>query len=112
MKVWPPGKPTGPAVRPTARHHRPDLAGWAIRDEKPLVETRFGGDRELYRAWRDRLWREMYDAVHESRPVRRTVEDEEIVVMKAFGGDWAQYRVCRDRLQEELWQIMKVTDPR
>ncbi|MCO5974047.1 hypothetical protein [Actinoallomurus soli] len=112
MKVWPLGKSHRPVTPHLSRRHGSGLAGWAIRDEKLLVETRFGGDQELYRAWRDRLWREMHDAVHESRPVRKTAEDEEIVVMKAFGGDWAQYRVCRDRLQEELWQIMKVTDRR
>jgi hypothetical protein len=116
MKVWPPGKPhrsaPGALTRPASRRNGSDLAGWAIRDEKLLVAARFGGDVELYRAWRDRLWREMHDAVHHSRPVRKTADDEEYVVMKAFGGDWAQYRVCRDRLREELWQIMKVTDGR
>ncbi|WP_433171543.1 hypothetical protein [Actinoallomurus sp. CA-150999] len=116
MKVWPPGKHDRPASRALGRNeprrHGSDLAGWAIRDEKLLVETKFGGDMELYRAWRDRLWSEMHDAVHHSRPVRKASDDEEYVVMKAFGGDWAQYRVCRDRLREELWQIMKVTDRR
>ncbi|MEV5753647.1 hypothetical protein AB0L00_37990 [Actinoallomurus sp. NPDC052308] len=116
MKVWPPGKThrpvAGPLTQRASRRHESDLAGWVIRDEKLLVDSRFGGDQELYRAWRDRLWREMHDAVHDSRPVRKSTDDEEYVVMAAFGGDWAQYRVCRDRLQEELWQIMKVTDRR
>jgi hypothetical protein len=116
MKVWPPGKShrlrLGALTRHASRRHGSSLAGWAIRDEKLLVETRFEGDVELYRAWRDRLWREMHDAVHDSRSVRKGADDEEYVVMKAFGGDWAQYRVCRDRLREELWQIMKVTDRR
>jgi hypothetical protein len=112
MKVWPPGKPQRQVTRHASRRRGSDLAGWVIRDEKLLVETRFGGDGELYRAWRDRLWREMQDALRESRPARKTADDEEYVVMKAFGGDWAQYRVCRDGLREELWQIMKVTDRR
>jgi hypothetical protein len=83
-----------------------------LHDEKLLVETRFGGDAELYNAWRDRLWAEMQDTMRRPDRARRSVADEEYVVMTAFGGNWAQYRVCRDRLREELWQIMKVTDRR
>jgi hypothetical protein len=116
MKIWPPGKhhhrlrlgrekrrPVRP--RPTS-----DLANWLLHDEKLLVETRFGGDRDLYGAWRDRLWTEIHDAIHHSDKARGYSADEEYVVMIAFDGDWAQYRICRDRLREELWQIMKVTN--
>lgn len=112
MKVWPPGRPTGPGTRREARsaRPRPRLADWVIRDEKLLVESRFHGDVELYRTWRDRLWAEMDDALHRHEPARASAEDETYVVMKAFDGDWAQYRVCRERLREELWQIMKVAD--
>lgn len=116
MKVWPPGKhgraPIGGRMRRRARRHAPchDLANWVLHDEKLLVETKFGGDTELYRAWRDRLWSEMHETMHRPGVARRVdAEDEEYVVMTAFGGNWAQYRVCRDRLREELWQIMKVT---
>ncbi|MFL6057141.1 MAG: hypothetical protein ACJ72W_30225, partial [Actinoallomurus sp.] len=60
MKVWPPGKlhrpVPGALTRHAARRHGTDLAGWVIREEKLLVESKFGGDLELYRAWRDRLW--------------------------------------------------------
>jgi hypothetical protein len=114
--VWPPGKShrlhLGALTRYAARRSGSSLEDWAIRDEKLLVETRFDGDVELYRAWRDRLWHEMHDAVHDSRSVQKSTDDEEYVVMKAFGGDWAQYRVSRDRLREELWQIMKATGRR
>jgi hypothetical protein len=98
--------------RRTRPHPSSDLANWVLHDEKLLVETRFGGDRELYRAWRDRLWTEMYDVMHRPDRTRRYSADEKYVVMTAFDGDWAQYRVCRDRLREELWQIMKVTNGR
>ncbi|MDN3355869.1 hypothetical protein [Actinomadura sp. DC4] len=119
MKVWPPGKhrrttlsglmrrrPHAPAVRAA------ELANWVLHDEKLLVETRFGGNAELYGAWRDRLWTEMHDRMHRPDQARTYTEDEEYVVMTAFDGNWAQYRVCRDRLREELWQIMKVTKGR
>jgi hypothetical protein len=113
MKVWPPGKrpPLGRLMKRRA-HCFADLANWVLHDEKLLVETRFGGDVELYNAWRDRLWAEMQDSMRRPDRARRFVADEEYVVMTAFGGNWAQYRVCRDRLREELWQIMKVTDRR
>jgi hypothetical protein len=117
MKVWPPGKHHRPTLGRLARRrsHSPaapstDLANWVLHDEKLLVETRFGGDSELYGAWRDRLWAEMHDTMRGggSRSHGST-QDEEYVVRTAFDGNWSQYRVCRDRLREELWQIMKVT---
>jgi hypothetical protein len=116
MKVWPPAGRHRPALGGLMRRRpRPsaDLANWVLHDEKLLVETKFGGDAELYTAWRDRLWAEMHDTMrHPDRARRHSVvgeADDEHVVMKAFGGDWAQYRACRERLREELWQIMKVT---
>ncbi|WP_329235968.1 hypothetical protein OG417_30785 [Actinoallomurus sp. NBC_01490] len=111
MKVWPPSRPRRTGARVPARHpHAPTpLADWVLHDEKLLVETRFGGDRERYGAWRDRLWAEMHDAMHHPGRSRESTADEEYVVKTAFDGNWAQYRVCRDRLREELWQIMKVT---
>ena len=119
MKVWPPGKrsrlPLGMlAACWTHRHAHssPDLADWVIQEEKLLVEARFGGDVELYRAWRDRLWIEMHETMHKPAKPQWSTGDEEYVVMTAFEGNWAQYRVCRDRLREELWQIMKVTSRR
>ncbi len=117
MKVWPPGRNGNPGTGETAdrpaRRHRPsaDLAHWALADERLLVETRFGGDIDRYRTWRDRLWTEMHDTMHPRCGPYDTF-DEEYIVTTAFGGDWAQYRVCRDRLREELWQIMKVTSRR
>ena len=119
MKVWPPGKPRWPSLgasvrRRVRRRARPcsDLAQWALHDENLLVDTRFGGDIERYRAWRDGLWAEMRGSVRRTARARRYTADEEYVVMTAFDGNWAQYRVCRDRLREELWQIMKVTSRR
>jgi hypothetical protein len=119
VKVWPPGKHHRPTLsalmrrRPHARTALPaELANWVLHDEKLLVETRFGGNTELYGAWRDRLWAEMHDTMHRPDQPRRHTEDEEYVVITAFDGNWAQYRVCRDRLREELWQIMKVTKGR
>jgi len=117
MKIWSPGNHHRPTLGGVMRRHArtgpsSDLANWVLHDEKLLVETRFGGDRELYGAWRDRLWTEMHDAMHRPDKTRRYSADEEYVVMTAFDGDWAQYRVCRDRLREELWQIMKVTNGR
>jgi hypothetical protein len=119
MKVWPPGKHHRPTLsdlmrrRPHGRTALPaELANWVLHDEKLLVETRFGGNTELYGAWRDRLWAEMHDRMHHPDQERRHTADEEYVVMTAFEGNWAQYRVCRDRLREELWQIMKVTKGR
>jgi hypothetical protein len=117
MKVWPPGKRHRPTFHRLARRTpacpSPDLAGWVLHDEKLLVETRFGGDSELYGAWRDRLWTEMHDTMqHPDRPSRSATDsaaDEEYVVETAFDGNWSQYRICRDRLREELWQIMKIT---
>jgi hypothetical protein len=116
MKVWPPRKHHWPTLSGLMRR-RPhasallssELADWVLHDEKLLVETRFGGNSELYGAWRDRLWAEMRDTMHQPAPVRRHAADEEYVVMTAFDGNWSQYRVFRDRLREELWQIMKVT---
>jgi hypothetical protein len=119
MKVWPPGERHRPRLSAFVRRHPAaapalpaELANWVLHDEKLLVDTRFGGNRELYGAWRDRLWAEMQDTMHRPDRIRRYTEDEEYVVMTAFGGNWAQYRVCRDRLREELWQIMKVTKGR
>lgn len=119
MKVWPPHEHHRPALsgllrrRPHASAVRSsELADWVLHDEKLLVETRFGGNRDLYGAWRDRLWAEMHDTMHRPAQTRRHTADEEYVVMTAFDGDWAQYRVCRDRLREELWQIMKFTKGR
>lgn len=119
MKVWPPHEHHRPALsgllrrRPHASAARSsELADWVLHDEKLLVETRFGGNHELYGAWRDRLWAEMHDTMHRPARTRRHTADEEYVVMTAFDGDWAQYRVCRDRLREELWQIMKFTKSR
>lgn len=115
MKVWPPGDTHGAAGRADAGAgscSHADLSAWLIQDEKHLVEDRFGGDAELYRAWRDRLWTEMHDVILHAPGERPPADDEEYVVMKAFGGDWAQYRVCRDRLREELWQIMKAAERR
>jgi hypothetical protein len=117
MKVWPPGKRHRPTIGGLMRRHertRPssDLANWVLHDEKLLVETRFGGNSELYGAWRDRLWAEMHDTMRRPEKAREHSSDEEYVVMTAFDGNWAQYRVCRDRLREELWQIMKVTNGR
>ncbi|MCW2945178.1 MAG: hypothetical protein JWR24_1895 [Actinoallomurus sp.] len=116
MKVWPPGEHDSPPLGRLRRrrpfrhtHSSPDLANWVLQDEKLLVETRFGGDAELYNAWRDGLWAEMHDTMLRPDRTRRHNADEEYVVMTAFDGNWAQYRVCRDRLREELWQIMKVT---
>jgi hypothetical protein len=111
MKVWPPGRHRGASAGVSARRPHPPspLADWVLHDEKLLVETRFGGDRERYGAWRDRLWAEMHDAMHHPGRWRESTADEEYVVKTAFDGNWAQYRVCRDRLREELWQIMKVT---
>jgi hypothetical protein len=112
MKVWPPAghhrSATGGSV---TRRPRPsaDLANWALHEEKLLVETRFAGDGELYGAWRDRLWAEMQETMHQPQGARGHGADEEYVVRTAFGGDWTQYRICRDRLREELWQIMKIT---
>lgn len=110
MKVWPPSKQhdsTGRTGDATGSSASADLSGWLIPDEKYLVDGRFGGDAELYRTWRDRLWTEMHDVILRPGAARTSADEEEYVVMKAFGGDWAQYRVCRDRLREELWQIMK-----
>jgi hypothetical protein len=117
MKVWPPGRQHRPVLGGLKkRHGRPhfpsDLSNWVLGDEKLLVETRFGGDCELYGAWRDRLWTEMQETMQRPHRARRHSADEEDVVMTAFDGDWAQYRICRDRLREELWQIMKVTSRR
>jgi hypothetical protein len=111
MRVWPPGGRRGVGAAVSARrrpHVSSPLADWVLRDEKLLVDTRFGGNREQYAAWRDRLWAEMHDAMRRPGGRREPAEDEEYVVMTAFDGDWAQYRACRDRLREELWQIMKV----
>jgi hypothetical protein len=117
MKVWPPGKHRRPTLGGLMRRHehiRPssDLANWVLHDEKLLVETRFGGNSDLYGAWRDRLWAEIHDRMHHPERACLHSGDEEYVVMTAFDGNWAQYRVCRDRLREELWQIMKVTNGR
>jgi hypothetical protein len=119
MKVWPPGKHEhvglGSLIRRRAhRHGHPaaDLGSWVLNEEKLLMETRFGGNAELYGAWRDHLWAEMHDTMRRPDRARRHIADEEYVVMTAFDGNWAQYRVCRDRLREELWQIMKVTNRR
>jgi hypothetical protein len=116
MKVWPPGKHHRPTLNTLIRRRRQagpavpaELANWVLHDEKLLVETRFGGNSELYGAWRDRLWAQMHDTMHHPDRARQYTEDEEYIVMTAFDGNWAQYRVCRDRLREELWQIMKVT---
>jgi hypothetical protein len=112
MKVWPEGKHSRPALGGLMKRRSrssTDLASWVLHDEKLLVETRFGGNSELYGAWRDRLWTEMHDTMHHPERTRRHTADEEYVVMTAFDGNWSQYRICRDRLREELWQIMKVT---
>jgi hypothetical protein len=118
MRVWPPNRRHRPSLGHLRRHRQhtsADLANWVLHEEEVLVETRFDGDAELYRAWRDGLWAEMHDTMH--RPIRanrprRTTADEEYMVMTAFDGNWTQYRTCRDRLREELWQIMKVTTSR
>ena len=119
MKVWPPGKPRNAGLSALlrrrsryVRHSSVDLGAWILHDENLLVETRFGGDRAKYGAWRDHLWTEMHTPRRPGAPESRPTPDEEYVVMTAFDGNWAQYRVCRDRLREELWQIMKVTDRR
>lgn len=101
MKVWPPGK-----LERAAGTSGPGPEDWVVEGEKALVETRFAGDARRFRAWRDRLWTEIDDALSGTAV---EAADEEYVVMTAFEGDWAQYRVSRDRLREELWQIMKVT---
>lgn len=117
MRVWPPGRNGTPGAGETAvrraRRHGPaaDLAHWTLSDECLLIESRFDGDLDRYRAWRDRLWAEMHDTLHPGDCAHSTF-DEEYVVRTAFGGDWAQYRICRDRLREKLWQIMKVTSRR
>jgi hypothetical protein len=111
VKVWPQGKRhRGAGAAERRRPHPPTpLADWVLRDEDLLVQTRFGGDRERYGAWRDGLWAEIHDSM--LHPGRRPdlTPDEEYVVRTAFDGDRAAYRRCRDRLREELWQIMKVT---
>ncbi len=116
MKVWPPGKPRyqglDELLRRRSRQTSTSLTNWVLHDERLLIETRFGGDRAEYGAWRDHLWTEMHDTPHRRPQERRPTPDEEYVVMTAFGGNWAQYRVCRDRLREELWQIMQVTHRR
>jgi hypothetical protein len=111
MKAWPSGEhrdgDQGVPARGRPRSPSPP-AGWAPHDERLLVETRFGGDRERYGAWRDRARPEGRDVPGD--PDRRPDDAayEEYVVATAFDGDWARYRFCRDRLRDVLWQIMRV----
>jgi hypothetical protein len=98
-----------PAGTHACRDVRPiDAGSWVLSEERLLIELKFNGDTELYRAWRCRLWSEMHAP---DRPCRDS-PDEQYIVDTAFDGDWVRYRICRDHLREVLWRIMTTGDQR